>query len=111
LTQEPTVESPAKRGGVQDRRRLVGATSFVTALADKSVAPSIVPVIEPDMAVSVIWVSDGFHGRHSRLHRRSGDRQQAKEHLTTATTLYREMDMGFWLEQADAEMKALAERD
>jgi hypothetical protein len=46
-----------------------------------------------------------------KLYRRTGDRQQAQEHLTTATTMYREMDMGFWLEQADAEMKALAERD
>ena len=26
------------------------------------------------------------------------------EHLTTATTMYREMDMRFWLEQAEAEM-------
>jgi hypothetical protein len=25
--------------------------------------------------------------------------------LTTATTMYREMDMRFWLEQAEAEMK------
>ena len=27
------------------------------------------------------------------------------EHLTTATTMYREMDMRFWLEQAETEMK------
>jgi len=26
------------------------------------------------------------------------------EHLTTAATMYREMDMGFWLEQAEAEI-------
>ena len=30
-------------------------------------------------------------------------REQAQEHLTTATTMYREMDMRFWLEQAEAE--------
>jgi tetratricopeptide (TPR) repeat protein len=35
-----------------------------------------------------------------KLYRRTGDRQQAKEHLTTAITMYREMDMRFWLEQA-----------
>jgi hypothetical protein len=29
------------------------------------------------------------------------------EHLTTAATMYREMDMPFWLEQAEAEMEAL----
>ena len=42
-----------------------------------------------------------------KLYRRAGKRQEAQQHLTTATTLYREMDMGFWLEQADAESKEL----
>jgi hypothetical protein len=35
------------------------------------------------------------------------EREQAQEHLRTATTMYREMDMRFWREQADAEMKGL----
>jgi hypothetical protein len=40
-----------------------------------------------------------------RLFRRTGKHeQQAQEHLTTATTMYREMDMRFWLAQAAAEM-------
>ena len=43
-----------------------------------------------------------------KLYRRTGKREQAQEHLTTATTMYREMDMTFWLEQAEAEMKELA---
>jgi tetratricopeptide (TPR) repeat protein len=43
-----------------------------------------------------------------KLYRRMGQREQAHEHLTTATTMYREMDMRFWLEQAEAEMGALA---
>ena len=37
-----------------------------------------------------------------KLYRRSGKREPAREHLTTATTMYREMDMRFWLEQAEA---------
>jgi hypothetical protein len=41
-----------------------------------------------------------------KLYRRTGDRQQAREHLITATTMYREMDMRFWLEQAEAELRA-----
>ena len=28
-----------------------------------------------------------------KLYRRTGKREQAQEHLTTATTMYREMDM------------------
>jgi DNA-binding Lrp family transcriptional regulator len=43
--------------------------------------------------------------RHGRLYRRTGKREQAQQHLTTATTMYREMDMRFWLEQAEAETR------
>ena len=42
-----------------------------------------------------------------KLFRRIGKRAQAKDHLTTATTMYREMDMPFWLEQAEAELGEL----
>jgi len=37
-----------------------------------------------------------------KLSRRTGKREQAREHLTTATAMYREMDMKFWVEQAEA---------
>ncbi len=43
-----------------------------------------------------------------KLYRRTGKREQAQEHLTSATTMYREMGMRFWLEQAEAEMGRLA---
>jgi tetratricopeptide (TPR) repeat protein len=38
-----------------------------------------------------------------KLHWRTGKREQSQEHLATATTMYREMDMRFWLEKAEAE--------
>jgi class 3 adenylate cyclase/tetratricopeptide (TPR) repeat protein len=37
-----------------------------------------------------------------KLSRRTGNRQQAQEHLATATTMYREMGMRSWREQAEA---------
>jgi class 3 adenylate cyclase/tetratricopeptide (TPR) repeat protein len=40
-----------------------------------------------------------------RLYQRAGKRGQAQEHLTTATTMYRAMDVPYWLEQAEAERK------
>jgi hypothetical protein len=43
-----------------------------------------------------------------KLYRRTAKREQAQEHLTTATTMYREMGMTYWLEKAEAEMKELA---
>jgi class 3 adenylate cyclase/tetratricopeptide (TPR) repeat protein len=42
-----------------------------------------------------------------KLYRRMGKRQDAQDHLGTATTMYREMDMRFWLEKVEAEMREL----
>ena len=39
-----------------------------------------------------------------KLYRRAGKRQEAQECLTTAMAMYREMEMRFWLEQAEVEM-------
>jgi tetratricopeptide (TPR) repeat protein len=43
-----------------------------------------------------------------KLYRRIGSRQQAEEHLTTAAAMMREMKMGMWLENAEAELEELA---
>ena len=43
-----------------------------------------------------------------KLYRRTHQREQSRDHLAIATTMYREMDMRFWLEQAAAEMQDLA---
>jgi DNA-binding SARP family transcriptional activator len=43
----------------------------------------------------------------AKLCRRTGDGAKAQEHLTIATTMYREMGMGFWLEKAEAAWGAL----
>ena len=42
-----------------------------------------------------------------KLYRLTGDRTQAEEYLTPAVTMYREMGMGFWLEQTEAELQQL----
>jgi hypothetical protein len=43
-----------------------------------------------------------------KLYRRTSDRVKAQKHLTTAATMYREMDMRFWPEMAEGEMGELA---
>jgi hypothetical protein len=43
----------------------------------------------------------------ARLYRRSGRLEQAHEQLTNTTTMYREMNMQFWLQKSDAEMTQL----
>ena len=42
-----------------------------------------------------------------KLYRGTGKREQAQEHLTTAGSMYQEMGMRFWLEQAEAEIRDL----
>jgi tetratricopeptide (TPR) repeat protein len=41
-----------------------------------------------------------------RLHRRLDCRGRANEYFIEATSMYRDMDMSFWLEQAEAELKS-----
>jgi len=43
------------------------------------------------------------HFSLGRLYRCTGDQPQAWEHLATATTMFREMGLTYWLEQAEAE--------
>jgi tetratricopeptide (TPR) repeat protein len=43
-----------------------------------------------------------------KLYRRTDEHEQAREHLSTATTMYREKGMTYWLEKAETEMKELA---
>jgi hypothetical protein len=48
------------------------------------------------------------HFRLARLYRRTGNQERAREGFATAVTMYREMDMRFWLEQAEKEIRDLA---
>jgi hypothetical protein len=53
------------------------------------------------MRARVVYCHLGF----SKLHQRTGRREQAREHLATAPMMDREMDMSLWLEQAEAETR------
>src|SRR5215813_9960277 len=43
-----------------------------------------------------------------KIYQRTGQREQAQKHFTTATTMYREMGMTYWLDRATTELKELA---
>jgi tetratricopeptide (TPR) repeat protein len=45
-----------------------------------------------------------------KFYGRTGQCELAREYLSTAATMYREMDIGSWLEQAEAEMRQLGAR-
>ena len=48
------------------------------------------------------------HSGLAKLHARTGQREEVRKHLATATTVYHGMDMRFWLEQAEVEGRQLA---
>jgi hypothetical protein len=43
----------------------------------------------------------------SKVYLRTGRQEQAREHLTTAKAMYHEMDMSFYLQQAEAVTREL----
>ena len=87
------------RSEILVRRESVDFTGAATSL-ERGLALAMELGLRPEIA--------HCHLGLSRLYRRTGQREQAQEHLTTATTMFREMDMPFWLEQAEAEMRELA---
>jgi hypothetical protein len=42
------------------------------------------------------------------LYRTTSKREQAREHFTTTTAMYRDMGMRFWLERAEVEARGLS---
>ncbi len=48
------------------------------------------------------------YGGLGKLYRGIGDNEKAKLHLSNAVAMMREMEMGLWLERAEAELKELS---
>ena len=69
-------------------------------LAADANVPQWIQHIDADLARKAYITGD--------FYRRTGKRAEAQEHFTAATTMYREMDMQFWLEQAEAYIRELA---
>src|SRR5881296_841735 len=74
-----------------------------TERAEVSYRQAMVLAAELGMRPLVAHCHLGF----GKLYGRMGKRQEAAEHLTTASTMYRAMDMRFWLDQTEAEVSRL----
>ena len=83
----------------------------ITALGDSIDAPSAEEHYADSLALAeelgMRPLVAHCHLGLGKLYRRTGKRQQAEEHLSLALTMYREMDMQFWPEQAEAEVRGL----
>jgi tetratricopeptide (TPR) repeat protein len=97
-----------ERGNEAEALRVLGE---VTVGADGDVAeaaPYLLEALALARELGMRPLVAHCHLGLGKLYRRTGNGQEAHEHLTTATAMYREMDMRFWLEQAEAEPKGLA---
>ena len=88
--------------------RLLGETASHSARPDVAVA-------EAHYGAAVVLASElgmrplvaHCHLGHGKLYRRTGNGGQAQEHIATARTMYRDMGMTYWLEQAEPDMRQL----
>jgi tetratricopeptide (TPR) repeat protein len=46
------------------------------------------------------------HAGLAKLYRRTGKHERARDHLTTAATMYREMNVPYWLEQTETQVNS-----
>jgi hypothetical protein len=80
---------------------LAAHSAFDTALASAHYHQAISLASQLGMRPLVAHCHLGL----GKLYRRAGKRKEGQQHLTTATTMYRDMDMAYWLEQVKAEMQ------
>jgi tetratricopeptide (TPR) repeat protein len=95
-----------ERGNEAEALRILGECSAAGARPDpttarQSLTQALVLAEELGMRPLVAHCHLGL----GKLYRRTVKREQAPEHLTVATTMYREMGMTYWLEQAQTEMR------
>ena len=98
--------SLGQRGDEAAARWLVGCTAETADSAEDALRRALAVAAELGMRPLVAHCHLGL----GKLYRRTDKRDQAQEHLGTATTMYREMDMRFWLEKAEAEMRESSTR-
>jgi class 3 adenylate cyclase/tetratricopeptide (TPR) repeat protein len=95
-----------ERGNEAEARRVLGECAVTGPRPDLTTArqsfdKALALAEELEMRPLVAHCNLGL----GKLYRRTGQREQAREHLTSATTMYREMGMTYWLEKAEAEMR------
>jgi uncharacterized protein HemY len=92
-----------ERGAEAETLRVLGAIAAAGCSADPGASATLYQqglalAVELGMRPSAAHCHLGL----GKLYRRTGDHAKAAEHLTTARAMYREMEMGFWLAQAEA---------
>jgi tetratricopeptide (TPR) repeat protein len=95
--------SLGQRGDEAPARWLLGCTADTAGSAEDAFRGAL----ELGSALGMRPLVAHCHLGLGKLYGRTGNVRQARECLTAATTMYREMAMPFWLEQAEKEMRVL----
>jgi len=97
-----------------ERGHEAGVLHLLAEISASEAAPSLEPAVSLYKRAKSLAAELGMrplvahcHLGLGKLYRSTGKVDQAREHLTTATTMYREMDMRFWLDKTEAEIKGL----
>jgi tetratricopeptide (TPR) repeat protein len=98
----------------RDHKRRAGLASALLVLAEIAAHRDPIDAESAEIACSQALVLADELGMRplvahchlgvGKIYRRTGKRQDAREHLTTAAAMYREMEMRFWLTQAETEL-------
>ena len=96
LTSRTETSAGTRHGSSASSARSPRIASLPTSRPPKSTTAGPRPATELGMRPLVAHCHLGL----GKVYRGTGD-GRPQEHLTTAETMYREMDMGFWLEKAE----------
>jgi class 3 adenylate cyclase/tetratricopeptide (TPR) repeat protein len=98
-----------ERGNEAEALRILGTCAGATVSYDSNAARRfLTQALALTEELSMRPLAAHCHLDLAKLSSRVDDRKEAREHLATATTMYREMGMTYWLEKAEAEMREFA---
>ena len=105
---------PAATSGISGRSGATRARAWSAVVAAHREPPDIEPAETHYRQAVVLAEELGMrplvahcHLGLGKLYVRTGQREQAQKHLATAAVMYRDMDMTYWLEKAEQEVKEL----
>jgi len=106
------LEGARARGERGNEAQCLRALGEAEASEDLSEADAAMAHLEEALALAtelgMLPLVAHCHLGLGKLYRRTGKREQAQERVNTATTMYREMGMTYWLEKGEAETRDLA---
>jgi hypothetical protein len=101
-------QSGEQQGNEAWAQAMSGQIATLSTVLDRSASACFHRALDKATTLGMRPLVAHCHLGLGKSSRRTSQIAQAKEHLTTATTMYREMGMRFYMEQAEAKLRGLA---